>query len=189
TSTVTESTEQPSSRRSLRLLLLFFLLSLSLLNPWVRGDGMGYYALAPAPLIEHSFDFTRDYQFANASFRDARLDENGLPRTIFRTSTGHLDNHFSVGPAILWSPFLIAAHCAVLAARALGSSVPADGFSMPYRIAMAFATCLYGFLGLLLSYHLARKHVAEGWALLATFSIWWASSLPVYMYFNPSWSH
>ncbi len=186
---MTESTEQPSPRRSLRLLLLFFLLSLSLLNPWVRGDGMGYYALARAPLIEHSFDFTHDYQFANASFRDARLDENGLPRTIFRTATGHLDNHFSVGPAILWSPFLIAAHCAVLAARALGSSVPADGFSMPYRIAMAFATCLYGFLGMLLSYHLARKYVAEGWALLATFSIWWASSLPVYMYFNPSWSH
>jgi hypothetical protein len=25
--------------------------------------------------------------------------------------------------------------------------------------------------------------------LLATISIWWASSLPVYMYFNPSWSH
>jgi len=26
-------------------------------------------------------------------------------------------------------------------------------------------------------------------AFLATVAIWWASSLPVYMYFNPSWSH
>jgi hypothetical protein len=31
--------------------------------------------------------------------------------------------------------------------------------------------------------------VAERWALLATIAIWWGSSLPVYMYFNPSWSH
>ena len=32
----------------------------------------------------------------------------------------------------------------ILLARALGSSVPADGFSAPYRIAMGFATGLYG---------------------------------------------
>jgi hypothetical protein len=54
---------------------------------------------------------------------------------------------------------------------------------------MALATAIYGFLGLLLSFRLARQYVAERWALLATLAIWWASSLPVYMYFNPSWSH
>jgi hypothetical protein len=42
---------------------------------------------------------------------------------------------------------------------------------------------------LLISFRLARKYVDETWALLATLAIWWASSLPVYMYFNPSWSH
>jgi hypothetical protein len=54
---------------------------------------------------------------------------------------------------------------------------------------MAFATALCGFLGLLISFRLACKYVNERWALLATVAIWWASSLPVYMYFNPSWSH
>jgi hypothetical protein len=54
---------------------------------------------------------------------------------------------------------------------------------------MALATALYGFLGLLISFRLARKYVADTWALFATLAIWWASSLPVYMYFNPSWSH
>ncbi len=179
----------PRSRKSERLLLLFFLLSLPFLNPWVRGDGVGYYAFARALLIEHSFDFTRDYQHANLSFRDLRLDENGQPKSVFRTSTGHLENHFTVGPAILWTPFLLLTHSVVLLARALGSSVPADGFSAPYRITMAFATALYGFLSLWLAFRLAYQYVEERWALLATFSIWWASSLPVYMYFNPSWSH
>jgi hypothetical protein len=177
------------SRKSERLLFLLFLISLPFLNPWVRGDGVGYYAFARAPLIEHSLDFTRDYQFANESFRGPRLDESGQPRSGFRTSTGHLENHFTVGPAILWAPFLLLSHVGVLLARALGSSVAADGFSAPYRITMAFATAFYAFLGLLLSFRLARQYVEERWALLATLSIWWASSLPVYMYFNPSWSH
>jgi Dolichyl-phosphate-mannose-protein mannosyltransferase len=184
------STSQAHSARKLeRLLLVVFLLSLALLNPWVRGDGVGYYAFARAPLIEHNFDFQRDYQEANASFRGARLDENSQPKPFFRTLTGHLDNHFTVGPAILWAPFLLVAHAGVLLARAMGSPVAADGFSAPYRIAMAFGTALYGLLGLLLATRIARKHVDERCAFLAAISVWWASSLPVYMYFNPSWSH
>jgi hypothetical protein len=183
------SSPQPDPRKAERLLLVLFLLSLPMLNPWVRGDGVGYYAYARAPLIEHNLDFTRDYQEANTSFRENRLDENGQPRPEFRTITGHVENHFTVGPAILWTPFLLVTHAGVLLARSMGSAIPADGFSSPYRIAMALATALYGFLGLLISFRLARKYVDETWALLATMAIWWASSLPVYMYFNPSWSH
>lgn len=188
--TPTSPSAPPSApRKPERLLLLVFLLSLPLLNPWVRGDGVGYYAFARAPLIEHSLDFTHDYQHANESFRENRLDPNGNPYSEFRTVTGHLDNHFTVGPAILWSPFLLTAHLGVLTARAFGAHVSADGFSTPYRLAMAFGTAVYGFLSLLLSFRVARKYLDERWALLATLGIWWASSLPVYMYFNPSWSH
>ena len=183
------SLPQPPPRKAERLLLLLFLLSLPMLNPWVRGDGVGYYAFARAPLIQHNLDFTRDYQQANASFRENRLDKNGQPFADFRTRTGHLENHFTVGPAILWDPFLLVAHAGVLLARSFGSAIPADGFSTPYRIAMALGTALCGFLALLISFRLARKYVDERWALLATLAIWWASSLPVYMYFNPSWSH
>ena len=172
-----------------RPLLLLFLLSLALLNPWVRGDGVGYYAFARAPLIDHSLNFERDYIAANTGFREARLDSQGRPRQEFRTRTGHLDNHFTVGPAMLWAPFLLLAHGGVLLERALGSQVAADGFSAPYRLAMAFGTVFWGFLGLLLAFRLARQYAGDVWAFLATVAIWWASSLPVYMYFNPAWSH
>ena len=40
-----------------------------------------------------------------------------------------------------------------------------------------------------LSFHLACAYCQERWAFLATMGVWFASSLPVYMYFNPSWSH
>jgi hypothetical protein len=176
-------------RRPELWLALLFVLSLALLNPWIRGDGVGYYAYLRAPVIEHSLNFENDYRSANASFRGPRLDENGNLKAELRTSTGHFENHFTVGPALLWSPFFLLAHGGVLLARSLGSSVAADGFSSPYRIAIAFASALYGFLALLLSFRLARQYAGEVWALLATLAIWWASSLPVYMYFNPSWSH
>jgi hypothetical protein len=180
---------QDQQRRFELILLLLFLLSIPLLNPWVRGDGVGYYAYARAPLIEHNLDFTHDFEHANESFREARFDADGRIRPECYTPTGHLDNHFTVGPAMLWSPFLLVTHGAVLLARHFGTSVAADGFSAPYRCAMAFATGLYGFLALWLSFRLARKYVGTVWSFVATLAIWWASSLPVYMYFNPAWSH
>jgi len=47
-----------------------FLFSLPLLNPCVRGDGVGYDVLPVRPLIEHSS--LHDYPYANPSFRDQR---------------------------------------------------------------------------------------------------------------------
>ena len=171
------------------LLGLLFLLTLPLSNPWVRGDGVGYYAFARSMLIDHRLDFTKDWLAANASYRMGRTDALGniLPNQY--TLTGHLDNHYSVGPAILWFPFLLVTHAGVIVYDRFGGQIPADGFSRPYRVAMALGTAVYGFLALAISFALARKYVEERWAFLATLGIWFASSLPVYMYFNPSWSH
>ena len=106
-----------------KILLLIFLFTLPLTNPWVRGDGVGYYAFVRSLLIEHDLDFKKDWLAANPNFRMARVDANGTIVSGQYTSTGHLDNHFSIGPAILWSPFLVTAHLAVLSYDALGGHV------------------------------------------------------------------
>jgi Dolichyl-phosphate-mannose-protein mannosyltransferase len=172
-----------------RILVLLFLFTLPLCNPWLHGDGVGYYAFARSLLIEHNLDFSKDWLEANASFRMYRLDPEGRIVTTEYTETGHLVNHFSVGPAILWSPFLILTHCGVLLYDHMGGHVAADGFSRPYILTMALATALFGFLAIWISFRLAREYLPERWAFLGALGIWFASSLPVYMYFNPSWSH
>lgn len=172
-----------------RWLLAIFLLSLPLVNPWVHGDGIGYYAYARSILIEHRLDFAPDWKHGNESFILGREDANGQILAGQYTSTGHLRNLWSIGPSILWLPFLAVTHAGVAIANHFGAHVAADGFSAPYRYTMAFATCFYGFLALWLSFLLARKYFDEKWAFLATVGIWGASSLAVYMYFNPSWSH
>lgn len=172
-----------------KILILLFLLSLPLVNPWVRGDGVGYYAYVRALVVNHNLRFEQDWLHANPSFRNGRVDGEGHIHADQYTSTGHLDNHFAIGPALIWLPFIAATHGMVLGADHLGAQIPANGFSWPYLDTMAMVTALAGFAGLFISFRLARKYVPERWAFLATLGIWFATSLPVYMYFNPSWSH
>ena len=183
------STEKHRLNRYDKILILIFVLTLPLVNPWVRGDGVGYYAYARAIVVNHNLQFEPDWLHANPSFYLGRIDAPGHLRADQYTRTGHLDNHFTIGPALIWMPFLAITHAMVLGVDHLGARIPADGFSWPYIDTMAFITALAGFLGLYLSFRLARKYFSERWAFLATLGIWFASSLLVYMYFNPSWSH
>ena len=172
-----------------RILLAFFVLSLPFLNPTVHGDGVGYYAYARATLIQHNLHFEEDWRHANKYFTSWRVQADDELHSNQYTDTGYVENHFTIGPAMLWAPFLICTHLLVLIWDAFGGHVAADGFSKPYLLAMAAGTAVYGFLGLLFSFLLAKKYVRDRWAFLATMGIWLASSLPVYMYFNPAWSH
>jgi hypothetical protein len=172
-----------------RILIIFFVLSLPMVNPIVHGDGVGYYAYARAPLIQHNLHFEEDWRHGNQNFAQSRTRPDGQIIPQDYTDTGYIGNLFTVGPAILWFPFLLFAHLFVLTCNFFGGHISPDGFSTPYVLAMAMGTACWGFLGLMLAFSLARKYVAEKWAFLATLAVWVASSLPVYMYFNPAWSH
>lgn len=172
-----------------KLLVILWLITLPLMNPWVRGDGVGYYAYIHALLIRGDLDFREEWLHGNQTFLLSRTDAEGRLKPSQFTPNGHVANHFSAGPSILWAPFLIPVHGAVLALDRLGARIPADGYSRPYRVAMGVATAFYGFLALWLAFVMAREKFGERIALVATLGIWFGSSLPVYMYFNPSWAH
>lgn len=186
---VSGAKERVSVRKASHILLILFILTLPLVNPWVRGDGVGYYAYVRSLVVEHNLDFQNDWRGGNTSFTMGRVHAYGSIDPRQYTRTGHLDNHFAVGASILWAPFEVPVHLAISILQRFGAHTKPDGFSRPYIIVMALATALYGFLGLYLSFRFAAAYVEERWALLATLGIWFASSLPVYMYFNPSWSH
>ncbi len=129
-----------------RLFFLFFLLTLPLVNPWVRGDGVGYYAYLRSTLIDHDLNFENDYFAGNKSFVMSRFDAQGHLLPELYTKTGHVENHFTVGPAILWAPVLVTVHVAVLLLDGFGAHIAADGYSRPYLVAMGLTTAFYGFL-------------------------------------------
>ena len=51
-------------------MFLIFFVSLPLTNPWIRGDGVGYYAYVRSLLIEKGLYFEKDWQHGNESFCD-----------------------------------------------------------------------------------------------------------------------
>ncbi len=170
-----------------KALFFIFLLSLPFLHAIVNGDGVGYYAYIRSPLIDHNFSFSSDFRNPEEELEKIFLKDHFVYNPI--TKTGHLPNFYSVGPALLWSPFLIVTHLAVLGLRHLGWQIAPDGHSWPYLAVMTGATALYGFAGLCFSFAMARRFVDERWAFWATIGIWFGSSVPMYIYLLPAWSH
>src|SRR5882724_8102079 len=73
-------------------LSLLFLLSLAVVNPYVHGDGVGYYAYAQSLIIDHNLQFEDDWRAANPGFLKGRVDASGRVLPQEYTPTGHLQN-------------------------------------------------------------------------------------------------
>src|SRR5690606_7901633 len=159
-------------RTGMRLLTACFVVSLVLVNPYLRGDGNGYYAWLRSPLIDGDVDFGNEYLHADPLFRSAFVDETGAPTPAMRTPTGKVENQWSIGPALLWAPAFGVAH---LAARA--GVAPADGLSPPYLWLTAMSTAIYGFIAVLLGIDLSRRFGFQGTSVLAGAAVLFASSL------------
>jgi hypothetical protein len=175
--------------RAEKALIVLFLLSLPFVHPQVRLDGIAYYGAARSLIVDHNLQFKGDWTDPATLPVMAGKDYYGRAVPVHVTKTGHLPVHSALGSSLLWAPFIAATHAAVLLCDRLGAHILANGFSRPYIVTLAAATCLYAFLGLWLSFQLARKFVDERWAFLATVAIWLGSGLPAYIYIDPAWSH
>lgn len=169
------------------LLFALFILTLPFITPRIDWDGNGYYAYARSLIFDHNLQFKGDWKGGGTPMI-AAPGKNGVPQKMYITKTGHISNYLAVGPAMLWAPFVAMTRAGVLAVHH-GQDIPGDGHGPPYERAVCFASALYGFLGLWISFRLACEFVGPKWALLATISIWFASSLTFYMYSDASWAH
>ncbi len=173
------------------LLVLVFILTLPLVTPRIRGaDEIEYFSYLRSLVFDGDLEFGNEYTWfyerdpqGLAGFKATFLD--------LREPSGRHINFAPLGSALLWSPFYLAAHAGVVAARALGASVAADGFSLPYELAVCFASALYGFLGLLLIHDALRRwggfpEPAAGWTVVA---LWLGTPVLYYLTVAPAFSH
>jgi hypothetical protein len=163
--------------------------SLCLVNPYVRGDGNGYYAWLVSPIVDHDLQFENQYRHADPIFQHLMFEADGRPRPEMITPTGHLGDQWAVGPAILWAPWFLAAHLGVHIAHLVAPALPADGYSWPYRYACAIGTVVYGWLALWLACRCADVMGLGAYAGLAAALVWAATPLVVYQYFLPFHVH
>lgn len=175
-----------------RLLLVLFLLTLPLVSPKFRGaDEIQYFSHLRSAVFDRDFDFGNEYLYfyerdpqGLAGFKATFLDRR-------EELTGRPINFAPVGSALLWAPFYLLAHVGVLAARALGAGVAADGLAPPYLAAAALGSALYGFAGLLLLHDLLRRvgGFAEPHASWSIAALTYGSPLLYYLTVAPGFAH
>lgn len=112
----------------------------------VRGDGVGYYAWLRSPLLDGDWNFDNEYDDLNPM-------RSGV--TNARTPVGKRANPWSVGPALLWAPLVTLCH-ALVSAGAFGHFA-ADGYSLPYQLAVAVTGLAAGLASLWLMFAISRR--------------------------------
>jgi len=162
------------------------LAGLGVYRPWnhrIAGvDPVGYYAYARSLLFDRDLQFANEYRALNAgaTFTEGFLMNPDGPRT----ATGHLPNLFSIGPGLLWTPFIGVAH---IIAASTGAAT--DGFSRPYQTAVFMANSTYGLLGLALTYLLLRTWFTRPHSALGAFAAWACSPALYYTYAQIAMAH
>jgi hypothetical protein len=157
-------------------------------------DEVQYFAYVRSVYFDGDLDFRNEYTYfsdqrlaiGDLAVRNALLREDALNP---HPETGLLRNVAPVGSAILWAPGFILADGYVLIANVFGANIPRDGFAQPYILGVCLMTLLYLFLGLQLTYRLARRYADDFAATLATLTVFLATPLLFYSYIAMAWSH
>src|SRR4051794_1513016 len=180
------SSARPSHRQRSRTAVLFSLLFAAglafqlQLGARLQSDGFYYFAYLRSIVFDHDVEFSNDY----------RLLGLGDKTNLFElTRTGHAQSAWTIGPAIVWSPFFAVGH---LVARDLSSSNPdvsPNGVSYPYRQAVCIAGLFYALLGCWFCFPLSRRFYARPIAGVATTLVVSGSFMLWYMVKEPSMTH
>jgi hypothetical protein len=146
----------------------------------LQSDGFYYFAYL------RSLAFDRDVNFVN----DYRLLGLGDKTHLFQlTRTGHAQSAWTIGPAILWSPFFAAGHAVALELNESDPDVSTNGISFPYRQAVCIAGLVYGLLGCWFTYRLAGLFIDRRLAAAATAATVTGSFMLWYLVKEPSMTH
>jgi hypothetical protein len=160
-----------------------FVLGLALqlqLGARLQSDGFYYFAYLRSLAFDRDVDFTNDYKLLGL----------GDKAHLFNpTPTGHAQSAWTIGPAILWSPFFAIAHPIAHRLQAAGADVSTNGISYPYRQAVCVAGLFYGLLGCWFIWRLASMFFNGRVAAASTAFVVIGSFMFWYIVKEPSMTH
>jgi len=154
----------------------------------LHGDGHGYYAWLPAWALQRDPSFHRTVD----AFYPGRPDLLGLTLV---PETGRYASKYTLGVAILQSPFFLLAHGWTLFMQAPEPwhwwkfQYPADGYSLFYIHAAGLAGLAYGLAGLALLRQLLRPRFGDTAATAALTVLLLGTPLLHYLAAENSMSH
>ncbi len=168
--------------------IILFLVHFYFVGFGVYGDGAGYYSYTHALYFHHSLDFHPEFAYYSHFQIKGKLI-NRLFWVTTPTVTGLLPDHWSIGPGILWLPFMLLGDIVAHLLNLSGSNFPLDGFSPPYEIAVGIGNIIYGYVGLYFLSRFLRNYFSAKISFLSTLSIYLATNLFYYISIEPNLSH
>lgn len=163
------------------LLIIYVILTPFLLTPWIHSnDPVGYFSYLRSFSFDGDVDLENEYEHYTKIFPDIEVE---------RSDSGRVTNRYTVGTAMMWSPFYFIGHLMTLVANRFGGGHEVDGYSYFYVLMTTFASSLYAFLGILIIFQFLKKFFSEFVAFASTLAMWFATPLLFYMWLQPSMSH
>ena len=177
--------EYLKTRKYIFLLILLFLIVFYFFhkdeNRRLNYDGIAYYSYLRSLFFDQDLDFANEYEELGY------FEVESYPKE--KTATGYYPNSWSIGPAILWIPFLIIAHLLALFFNLFGYNIPLDGYNPLYTGLVAVGTSVYGFLGFFLVFLVLRRYFSQRISFLATGVMLASSPVLWYMFNQPFYAH
>ncbi|HEY3382482.1 MAG TPA: hypothetical protein VGK32_11980 [Vicinamibacterales bacterium] len=146
----------------------------------VGSDGAGYYSYLPAVVLDGRLDLSAEFQ---------KLHVVGIKATSWRTATGRQPNPWPIGAALLWIPFFLIAHAAVLVANGAGAGLSSDGCSNFHQAVVISGNILYGLVAILVTFRVASRFSTRAAAVWATALVLCGGNLVYYMTAEASMAH
>lgn len=146
----------------------------------LQSDGFYYYAYLRSLAFDRDVNFMNDYRL---------LGLGDKPHLFEPTVTGHAHSAWTIGPAVVWSPFFAAGHVVASRLAATNPNVSVDGISFPYRQAVCLAGLFYGLLGSWFCFRIAARFHSPPIAALATVLVITGSFMLWYLVKEPSMTH
>jgi len=142
------------------------------LDDRIRGhDPVGYFVYLPSLFFDNDVDFSNNFQ--------AIYGENQTFRK--KTSTGYTDNPWSIGPAILWSPFYISAHLSSKISNWLfNTKYETNGYKGLYSISVMVGNAVYVLVGCSFLYLFLSTFFTNTLSILSTITILFSSQITYY---------
>lgn len=128
----------------------------------ISWDVSGYYHYLPAIFI---YKDIRQQTWMN-DINQKYLPSSAYDQAFTHQNSGNKVNKYALGQAVLFTPFFLVAH----AFAAIAHSIPADGYSMPYQIAIWLGGFLISVLGLIFLRKILNSFYEDkitGWVLMA----------------------
>jgi hypothetical protein len=147
----------------------------------LEHDKAGYYLYLPATIIYKDIQHLEFYPRILETYETGGGNDYG----ISPLPNGNKIDKYPAGSALFELPFFLAAHLYCTITR----TYPADGYSVPYNMAVIVSAVFWIFFGLLLIRKVLRKYFSDGITALVLLCLSLGTNLYYYAAFEPGMSH